>query len=346
MNTISVAIIADDLSSAADAAAPFLPKGLTARVGRKLVPLEPSDVVAVDVGSRSMPEPDAASAVRVATAALNRAQIVFKTVDSTLRGHAKAEISAAFEASGRSRLIFAPAFPAAGRVTVNGIQYVDSTPVHLSHYRKDPVNPVSTSRLSDLLPANATQAIVFDAQSQEDLNRQVREFSEPETALWVGSPGLALALAARIGRPGRRVSMSRASGQCLVVVGSANPVSHRQAAKLNSNATVVLKAPEKRLANHDRVLSDLADKAVVALRSGRFGALLATGGDTMDAILDRIGAPSFKLCGEFAPGCPVGQAEIDGRTLLIGMKAGGFGDEDTLRQAVDTLTPRKQDQAS
>ncbi|TIN05363.1 MAG: four-carbon acid sugar kinase family protein, partial [Mesorhizobium sp.] len=106
------------------------------------------------------------------------------------------------------RLVIAPAFPEAGRLTVGGIQTVNGIPVSQSVYGRDPVHPAGTSHIADLvdpslgipiiLAANssgdaATKAsiLILDADSQDILNRQVASIPDPETVLWVGSPGLA-----------------------------------------------------------------------------------------------------------------------------------------------------------
>jgi len=56
------------------------------------------------------------------------------------RVHIRAEIAAAFRASGRKRLVVAPAFPTAGRITQEARQYVHGVPVDQSTYAADPAH--------------------------------------------------------------------------------------------------------------------------------------------------------------------------------------------------------------
>jgi len=266
------------------------------------------------------------------------APILLKTVDSTLRGHVSAEIAAAFHASGRSGLVFAPAFPAAGRTTVDGMQLVHNVPVHLSDYGKDPVHPARTARLAELVPSHATNTVILNASTQDELDAQVAGIEAPSEQFWVGSPGLALALAKRLGQASEDTVIPAYAGPALVVIGSANPVSHRQAAALHSEEAVVLIAPPGRMDESAAVLADLADRANAQLRVREFGILIATGGDTMEAILDRTGTISFALLGETEPGFPIGSARIASRDVLVGMKAGGFGGDEALRRAVRRLS--------
>lgn len=335
-----VGILADDLTSAADGAAPFVVRGWQAMIGRNRLPLAESAVVAVDSGSRSVSAPEAAARVAGLTAFLAPRAILYKTVDSTLRGNVSAELEASFRASGRKVLVFAPAFPAAGRTTVGGVQLVDGVPVSETVYGRDPVHPARHSRLSDLVPPSIGSVVILDAATQEELDSQIEALPEPESILWVGSPGMAAALAKRFAPAGKPCELAaEASGDVLVAIGSANPRSHRQADRIAQESGVtLLRAP---LARHDdpaAVLRQIAQHAAERLRGGGFGAVIATGGDTMEAILDRLDIQAFEILWEIEPGFPLGRAALDdGRNLLIAMKAGGFGDDDALSRAIAQL---------
>ena len=164
-----VGILADDLTSAADGAGPFVGRGLSALVGRSYLPTATADIFAVDTGSRSAGTGAAIALTEKYSTSLKGAEVLYKTVDSTLRGQVRAEIGAAFKASGRKKLVFAPAFPDAGRVTRNGIQLVDGVPVDKSTYARDPVHPATTAMLADLVPADARSVLLLDAETQEPL---------------------------------------------------------------------------------------------------------------------------------------------------------------------------------
>lgn len=336
--TCTVAILADDLTSAADGVGPFVAHGMTALVGWDTASLKKAEVWSVNAATRSLSATQAGARMDRFARDLCDAPVLFKTVDSTLRGHVREEIAGALRGSGRRRLVFAPAFPDTGRTTVAGIQLLNGGPVHLSRHGQDPVHPARVSALRDLLPEGAGSATLVDARTQDDLDRCVAGVKYPEEVLWVGSPGLARALAKRFG-PGDHADAEHVAsdGAPLVVVGSANEISHRQAAVARGGAAIVLCAPRDRKGDPEAVLAHLADGAAAQLATGRFGALIATGGDTMNAILARIGAHSISLLGEVEPGVPFGLAEIAGRPILLAMKAGGFGDDMTLERAARHL---------
>ena len=335
-----VGILADDLTSAADGAAPFVARGRQAMIGRHRLPLAESAVVAVDSGSRSVSASVAATRVADLSARLAPRDILYKTVDSTLRGNVSVELEASFKASSRKMLVFAPAFPAAGRTTVQGVQLVDGVPVSETVYGRDPVHPARHSRLIDLVPSSIGSVVILDAATQEELDAQIDALPEPESIMWVGSPGMAAALAKRLAPAGQPCeSATGASGDILVAIGSANPRSHQQADRIAQEPGVtLLRAPLARHEDPAAVLRQIAQDAAKRLRGGGFGAVIATGGDTMEAILDCLDIQVFEILREIEPGFPLGRAALDdGRDLLIAMKAGGFGDDDALRRAIAQL---------
>jgi uncharacterized protein YgbK (DUF1537 family) len=336
----SVAIVADDLTSAADGAAPFVARGRAAVVGRGRPPHQAGAVVAVDCGSRSTSRLEAAARVADVTARLAGHDVLYKTVDSTLRGHITAELEACFKASGRKTLVFAPAFPAAGRTTVGGIQRVDGVPVSDSVYGRDPVHPARQSALAELVPACVENVVLLDAATQEELDSQIAALPDPESILWAGSPGMASALARRL-VPGATpaASIRATDGDVLVVIGSANPRSHRQAERVDrTRGVTLLRVPGERQDDPTAVLQRLSAEASRVLLSGSFGTLIATGGDTMEAILDRLDVREFEVLQEFEPGFALGRSTLDtGRQLLLAMKAGGFGDDHALHRAIAKL---------
>ena len=368
---ILVGIVADDLTSATDGAAAFLARGYTPLIKRNTDGIENAAIISIDTNSRASTSAQATIATVKGVAALKTARFLFKTIDSTLRGHISAEIAAAFRASGRSRLVIAPAFPAAGRATVCGVQIVNGIPVRDSSYGMDPVHPALTSHIADLVDpelgtpvivaatcadgANmAAEILILDAESQDALNCQIAKIPDPENVLWVGSPGLAIALASLVPTvPTKSRVKGFTSGRVLIVAGSANPVTQAQCGILQDNGVQVvtriaqvpgedgvicLRAPLLRQENSSEVLADLTKQAASAIADYRFDAVIATGGETMAAILDRLGIGRFLLIHELESGFPVGRVErIDGTLLIIAMKAGGFGSPSALLDAVRYL---------
>jgi len=375
---MNIGIIADDLTSAADASLPFFNEGASCEVVRKYHNNKKADVLSIDSNSRNLTQADASEVVGKFSALLAHRDILLKTVDSTLRGHIKAEIKAAFLASNRAQIVIAPAFAAAGRTTINGYQYVDGMLVANSNYKNDPAHPCKHSRITDLIDSSlgeavilpedadavtveramqAHQVIILDAQSQASLNRLVSYIANPNKVLWVGSVGLSYALAKGCQFATQRPPYLTECKKALVVIGSANDISREQKNALQHPAIMldqkvdslitfpdiaIISAPAQSVGSAKLLLQQLSLQAANVLKAGNYSALIATGGETTNAILEQLGVASFSIVDEFEPGFPVGIAADAGlpAPLMIGLKAGGFGTPTSLKNALDKLIKR------
>ncbi|WP_329115117.1 four-carbon acid sugar kinase family protein [Streptomyces sp. NBC_01353] len=381
----SIAVLADDLTSAGDGAAPFRRAGHQAKV--LLSPAEgdadsgwgdvyeaaasaPDGVVALDLGSRLLDEPAAGTRTARAARAFATADLLVKTVDSTLRGHVAAEIHAAHTGSGRRAVVVAPAFPAEGRTTLRGIQHVQGVPVHDTEFARDPAHPVRCSDLTRLLPeAEHLEPDQFDklpeligqggvfvcsAVTDVDLDRLVSSAPWARDVLWVGSPGLAAALARHHPRTpeAARPELPRAR-RPLVVVGSANPATRRQLDRLRTRVDVataaadddpmaavhalqgasapalVVHTPDERRTASTSLTDDLAHVVRELTTVGTVDGLVLTGGQTAVAVLEALRSEGIDLIDEPEPGVARGVLLSPPRIPVL-IKAGGFGDEGTL----------------
>jgi D-threonate/D-erythronate kinase len=254
-----IAVIADDLTGAADTGVQFVHAGYRTAVFFRATEVLEDDLHAVsfDTDSRTMPAGFAAKRVLDAAHAARGAHIVYKKLDSTLRGNVAAELAAALGGARRDRVIVAPAFPAAGRTTVGGSQRVHSVPVDETEMANDPHTPVREAHVPSLL-AHAfssvgtlgvedladhervrrtledCECVVADAERDADLQALVRAVPDPDRVLWAGSAGLALALGSVYPGPcAGTAGVQRAPVRpVLVVVGSLSGVAREQVRRL------------------------------------------------------------------------------------------------------------------
>ncbi|AZV78248.1 four-carbon acid sugar kinase family protein [Parasedimentitalea marina] len=235
----------------------------------------------------------------------------------------------------------APACPEAGRITAGGVQHVNGVPVCQSSYADDLVHPATTSRNADLLPYASADVTILDAVTQKELNQKVAAVEDVEDTLWVGSPGVAIALANRFAQARSDKLAIRMCNSILIVVGSANPVSRRQLTQVMQHPhTTYLMIPKDRVTAPAQSLSDLVEQAMDHF--GECDTVIATGGDKMEAALNLLGICQFSLVGELEHGFPLAIATLpNGSLLTLGMKAGGFGVDTTLLHAVDVPCTRK-----
>jgi uncharacterized protein YgbK (DUF1537 family) len=347
-----ICLLADDLTGACDAAVAFLPTGRAVRVWLGAAATFPATepVQAFNTDSRSL-SPAKASRIVARTAAalaLNSQTLLFKKIDSAARGPFAAEILAAHRVFGSRAVLLAPAFPAAGRTVRNGILEIQDatgqrTQIDIaSLFPPNRRNLIAlVSRPEELAAALGTgkSVLLCDSSTQSDLEALVRATEQFPGLLFAGSAGLALALASHDARRIRRVpppSASRVPSRILtrtmLVAGSDHPVTKLQLEtldRIDSRAVQVLRL--------DFGPSDRA-RILDAFRTFAPRALILTGGDTASLAAGTLGAHSFILHGELAPGIPWGivQGGMAEGCIVI-TKSGGFGAPTVFSEILNAL---------
>ncbi|QPV64655.1 four-carbon acid sugar kinase family protein [Halosimplex litoreum] len=263
-------VVADDLTGAMDTGHGFAERGRGVRVRRSVdtdgADRGPdADVLVVDTDGRDADPETAATAVARAVET-EPADLVYKKVDSTLRGNVVAEVDAALAATGADLAVVAPAFPATGRTTEDGRHLVDGTPLadagygvgesDLGEYFAASESPVVrldiatveagpaavAERLTDGAAGRRPTLVVCDARTDEHLGAIAAGAASLETApLYVGSGGLAaqVAVPGEAGAPSGVSVDPRRSG-VLGVVGSVNERTLDQLAAVDDEAVVAL----------------------------------------------------------------------------------------------------------
>ncbi len=251
MSAPKLAIVADDLTGAADSAARCAQAGLTAVILLEFTPQDATvDVVAISTDSRYLPPDEAHERVAAQVAALEawREASWYKKIDSTLRGNLGAEIDALLAARPAAIAVICPAFPAQGRGLEGGYLVYPGAPAHhlptlLSAQSQLAVAEVGLATvrtgedaLRRALHSAATQGkrlIAVDAMTDADLATIVAATDEPDYLL-CGSAGLVAPLAARLAQAPAIVAAPAQvpSGPILTLVGSGSPVARAQVAQV------------------------------------------------------------------------------------------------------------------
>jgi D-threonate/D-erythronate kinase len=109
--SVQIGIAADDLTSTTDGAVPFVRSGHSCDVwfDYRFAPPPHTGVLSINKDSRARSRDEAERRARAATLKLGGVDVLYHTVDSTIRGHLEAEILAALRASGRKFALLAPA---------------------------------------------------------------------------------------------------------------------------------------------------------------------------------------------------------------------------------------------
>jgi D-threonate/D-erythronate kinase len=199
-------ILADDLTGACDVAACFTP--VAGPVGVRLSPDGPfvggSAFHVINTQSR-LEDPKKAYNIlyRVGTTLAGK-RIVFKKIDTGLRGPIGAELAGLIEGvsvSGHAwSFVVAPAAPSIGRTTRDGVQYENGIPIDQGAFAVDPHMPPFSAEIRTTIEQTGSGGyLVCDAENQEDLQRIVDTSLQKARIIFVGSLGLAEALASRLG---------------------------------------------------------------------------------------------------------------------------------------------------
>jgi hypothetical protein len=80
--------------------------------------------------------------------------VIFKKIDSVLRGHVAAELEAQMKAMGKARALIVAANPSLGRTIVNGQYFVGGVPLAETSFSDDPDFPVHTSVVTDIVTSD------------------------------------------------------------------------------------------------------------------------------------------------------------------------------------------------
>lgn len=326
-----IAIIADDLTGALDAAAPFagIAGGVVAATSSAALPralARGAGVLAVSTRSREIGGAAARDEVARVLSELPQDLQVVKKVDSRLKGNIASELAA----FGDRRFLVLPAIPDFGRIVLDGALqgFGVQTPVSVR----------------DTLGHIAAAATVPDTRTQDDMLAAIAE--APGDVVLVGARGLAQALAGHLGLGAPRPDPVLPRPICFAV-GSTDPITAAQVACLRSSGAAVryiacpsgqpggadpcaqpaeltlLQATEDGQVPPTRVARDFADTLAPHLAHAR--AMLLTGGATAEAALDALGIDILDVRGEALPGLPLCCA--GGQAIIT--KSGGFGPPDT-----------------
>jgi len=148
-----IIVLADDLSGAAEIAGIAFDYGLSAEVQRQFEPATTAQVIAVDTDSRDLPAAGAAQQLRAIAEQVIaiRPGLIFKKVDSLLRGNVRAEIEAMLDVTGQRRALLIPANPSRGRVIANGSYLIDGVPLDQTPFAADSNHPRLSAEVREYL---------------------------------------------------------------------------------------------------------------------------------------------------------------------------------------------------
>jgi len=382
---IECIMFADDLSGACDTGVQFARRGMSCRVQLRVserTTTATTEVLVFNTNSRNDTAVQCQRKIEEVARHFShlKADIIFKKVDSTLRGQVGEEIATALRAFKCEAAIIAPAFPGmrrfvrggilhwvdcsgGGQVDIRGLLAKQGVPLEkLALMRSASRNPLNFASDLNMHRVNGKVFFIADCESQDDLHLAVTAgMQAPCRFLWVGSAGLGIAVADYLAKSQTQKPLSPiADAPVMFVIGSTHLATARQKRALLdiTGAVEVRPGPETiGIARHalrdKRHLvvsiapvnpSDLSlQQFFVSLEGIPIAAIFLTGGDTGMLVCNVIGAHSIDLRDEVATGFPWGilcGGMFHG--LPVASKSGSFGDEDVLVRCAEFFAPARK----
>lgn len=293
---MALRLLADDLTGAADSSAAFAAPDDPIKVVVEPGAASwsgPSAITVADANTRDLPVRDAAHELRRWLTKLDDSHEVFLKIDSMLRGNIASTVQMAKERFPRRPLVVAPALPSQKRITRNGRQWILDVHPAAEVRIRDRLGTASTSveirdvrrgtqELASRLSALWTRgdAALCDADTDTDLDIIVAASELVAPPLWVGTGGLAAALARAWHRRRGTTQATIAGlhdasvaadgdGTTVVIVGSASEAARRQLHTLAAATGVPpVGLGASLVALHPEMLRMRSDRLVREPRSG------------------------------------------------------------------------------
>jgi uncharacterized protein YgbK (DUF1537 family) len=220
-----IAVIADDVTGALDTGVQFRQWGYTVQLTDTPERCSAEVTIANTETRNKNPERAYRETYAIAVKLLDN-DIIYKKVDSTLRGNPGPELQAILDATGENQATLTPAYPPTQRRVKDGHLFIAEKPIteteYIDEYRR------KTSYIPDILETEApvhctknpedvpeTGITVIDSETESDL----LEISAKYTRIMAGSAGLADALCQTLRNP----------PPALTVIGSTRTETRRQA---------------------------------------------------------------------------------------------------------------------
>jgi len=264
---VKLLIIADDLTGAIEAGVQLSKQKVSSKVilntdteMSSILNDNKINAVIINTKSRHLVPAKAANKVNrvIKQAKKSNIKYFYKKTDSTLRGNLGAELEAFIRGTNQLILPFIPAHPNLKRVTRKGNQYIGETLLHQTAFAKDPLEPVKSSFIPDILKqqtdieiciadgkeilnssksdAENEKIIVFDCESETDYKKigdKILQYGWQKAI--AGTAGFVKILPQILQLESSEITYKNLKGPILLINGSLNNTSLQQVINANKN---------------------------------------------------------------------------------------------------------------
>ena len=159
-----IAVIADDFTGAAELAGISLRYGLSVSVHLDTVVNNEADVVIISTDSRSMQKAAAIYCTADAVEAILKFEpsLVYKKIDSVLRGYVIDEAKVQMELSEKNKAFICPANPSLQRTISNGEYFINGKKITETSFINDPEFPIRSAMVTAMVNDETVQVLRHD----------------------------------------------------------------------------------------------------------------------------------------------------------------------------------------
>jgi len=256
-----ITVIADDFTGAAEIGGVALRHGLKVVIETDVNGVHDVDIIIVATDTRSMSPEDAALEVKRIVTYLKslKPRIIFKKLDSVLRGNIIAELKSQLEVMDIKRSLVVAGNPDFNRLIIDGKYYIDGVPLDKTSFSSDPDFPIMSSDILTL--ASCEKCPVHSLKSDDNLpekgiifgdinnNIEMKQWANKidETILPAGGSGFFNAILSKEkAKPDRDFKKFELIGDsALYVFGSAYPKSNEVIINLQNSGIILEYLPEE-----------------------------------------------------------------------------------------------------
>jgi len=148
-----IAVIADDFTGAAEIGGIALRQGYNSILTTCLEKPYNADVLIIATNTRSERPEKARQIIRDLTLQLLELgpELIYKKIDSVLRGNVGEELMEQMEVSGKKRALIIPPNPSLNRIIKNGVYYYDGVPLNSSSFSIGSAVKTNSAKVLDLI---------------------------------------------------------------------------------------------------------------------------------------------------------------------------------------------------
>ena len=262
-----IAVIADDFTGAAEIGGLGLRYGLNVRIETDVTEIENVDLLIIATDTRSMDSKSAAQEVAKITAKLEllNPQLIYKKIDSVLRGFIISELESIMNVIGVEQLVLVSANPSMGRIIKDKTYFINGESLHRTGFSNDPDFPIKTSNVLELLGISSMHTsvanvrddkisegiVVAEAENEDDLKNWSCRLKD--NFIHAGAAGYFVALLEQLGYKSKmngKPDINIEDKKSIYVCGSAIDSSRNAIDAIKNHGEYVCEIPEDIIYQH------------------------------------------------------------------------------------------------